>query len=193
SRPASGPAGWRRRGRSAGSGRTARARRAPAARSPASAGRRTRRARLPGRRCPLRKDPEATGERDQPRLAVVEPDGLLAVPRHVRRIDLETHEEDVAVARADAAELEREPPVVARLADGARLDRVDLHPLGPAGTQHEVRVLDVPARGDVEPGVEEQAAAQPRRPFMSRSRSRTIASGTSAMRGPFRTGVAVPA
>src|SRR5437764_4001849 len=108
-----------------------------------------------------REDVDVAGERQEAVLAVVEPDGLLAAQRDVGRIDLELHKEDEALPRADVAELERHAPAVARLAHRARLDRVDRHPLGPARSEHEVGVLDVLPRGDVEARLVEEASAQP--------------------------------
>src|ERR1051325_6031677 len=108
----------------------------------------------------LREDVDVAREGQEAVLAVVEPDRLLAAERDVRRVDLELHEEDVALARADVAELEGQAPAVARLADRARLDRVDRHPLGPARAEHEVGVLDVLARRDVETRLEEKSSAE---------------------------------
>src|SRR5204863_3787728 len=90
-------------------------------------------------------------------------DGMAAAKGHVRRVDLEVREEDVALARRDVAELEGDAAVVAGLADGARLDRVDGHALGPARAEHEVRVFDLLARGDVEARLEDQSATEVRR------------------------------
>src|SRR6059036_132319 len=80
-------------------------------------------------------------EGQKARLAVVQPDGLRAAERDVRRVHLELQVEDVALARRDVPELEGEPAVVARLAHRARLDRVDRHSFGPAGAEDEIGVL----------------------------------------------------
>src|SRR5439155_1897487 len=101
-------------------------------------------------------------EEEEPRLAVVELDGLEAAEGDVGRVDLELQEEDVALALRDVAELEGEPSVVARFADGARLDRVDRLAFRPARAELQVGVLQRLPRANVESRLVEQAAAQPR-------------------------------
>src|SRR4051812_40926320 len=82
----------------------------------------------------------------------------------VRRVHLELQEEQVVVAGRDVPEIERKPPVAARLADRARLDGVEGHPLEPAGIEHERRVANLANRLDVKARLEDQAAADaPRR------------------------------
>ena len=94
----------------------------------------------------------------QQRLAVVEVDvGRAAAD--VRRVDVELQEEEVIVARGDVAELERDAPVAARLADGRRLDRVQRHALEPPFVELESSVLQVAVGGDREPRLPEQLAA----------------------------------
>src|SRR5256885_16945071 len=58
------------------------------------------------------------------------------------------------------SELERELPVLARLPNGARLDRVDRHALGPAGVEDESRLLEILIGIDVKARAPEEAAAQ---------------------------------
>ena len=63
------------------------------------------------------------------------------------------------VAGCERAVAEHEPPVAAGLALGGGLDRVDLHALDPAVVEHQPRMLDRRERADVDPGLEEDAAA----------------------------------
>src|SRR6266487_148107 len=97
----------------------------------------------------LGKDGHGAFEGQEARLAIPQLDGLRAAA-DVRRIDLELQEEEVVPAPRDVPELEREPPVVARLAYRARLDRVERHALEPPGPEHERRILQLPPRDDVE-------------------------------------------
>src|SRR5205823_3752607 len=60
-------------------------------------------------------------------------------------------------------EREDDLPVRARLADRARLDRVDRDPFGPAGIEDEGCLLQLAVRDDVEPRLEVEAAPQVRR------------------------------
>jgi hypothetical protein len=70
----------------------------------------------------------------------------------------------VLAAGRDPAELEREPAVPARLADRRGRDRVQRHPLEPAGLEDDRRLLDLLACVNVEAGLEVEAAADlPRR------------------------------
>src|SRR4051812_40441384 len=90
---------------------------------------------------------------------VVELDVLRPSPGDVRRVDLNLQEQDVRAAPRDVPEVERELSVPARLADRARLDRVDRHALRPAGIEHQHGVLQVLVRVDVEPRAPQEAAA----------------------------------
>ena len=60
---------------------------------------------------------------------------------------------------SDVAEIEPQAPVVARLADRRRLDRVDAHALRPARVEHEPCIPEIALRGDVEARLHEVAAA----------------------------------
>src|SRR6476469_3464279 len=70
-------------------------------------------------------------------------DVLCPVPRDVRRVHLELHEEDVRLASGDVPEREDEPPVVAALREGRGLDGVHVHALGPAGIEDQLRLAEV--------------------------------------------------
>src|SRR4051794_12518349 len=80
-----------------------------------------------------------------------------------RRVRLELDVQDVALSCGNVPEVERERPVAARLADGARLDRVDRVPFEPALGENERGLLQLLPRGDREPGLPEEPAANPRR------------------------------
>src|SRR5262249_39952417 len=98
-------------------------------------------------------------EEDLP-VAGVELDVLRTAPGEGRCVQLELHIEHERLALRDVPEPEREPPVPARLADRARLDRVDRHAFRPAGIEHERRLLQLLARVDVEARAPEQAATE---------------------------------
>jgi hypothetical protein len=75
-------------------------------------------------------------------------------------VDLELQIDDELVAGAEVAVVHREPTVSARFADGAGLDGVDLHLLGPASVEDEGQLVDVLLRLDRDPALVVEAAAQ---------------------------------
>src|SRR5919204_4462139 len=92
--------------------------------------------------------------------------GIAVEERHVGaaapdvgRKHLELHVQPICVAGREAAEVELEPAVAARLRRRRRLDRVDAHPLEPAVVEDEAGGGDPGAGLHVEAGPEKETAA----------------------------------
>src|SRR3954454_12622612 len=94
-------------------------------------------------------------EADDRPLGVVELDRVRTAP-DVRRVHLELEPDAQHVAGLQRVVAQHDAPVPAGLADGRRLDRVDLHPLDPAVGEHDPRVVDRLRRADLEARLEEQ-------------------------------------
>src|SRR5919202_4665064 len=95
-------------------------------------------------------------------LGVVELDGV-GPATDVRRVDLELEPHAQEVARLHRVVAEDDAPLARGLSDRGGLDRVDRHALEPAVVEHDPRVVDRRRGADVEPRLEEQAAADARR------------------------------
>src|SRR5581483_6052823 len=83
-----------------------------------------------------------------------------AAAADVRRVRLELHEQPVHVPGRHVPERQQQVAVTARLPDRARLDRVLLGAFVPAGGELQRGALEIAVRGEREPRLPEQAAAQ---------------------------------
>src|SRR5918999_3941573 len=87
---------------------------------------------------------------------------VVRMPADVRGIDLELHEHEQRLTGRNPAEIERDAPVAARLADRCGLQRVQVHLLEPAGIEDERRAPDLAPRANVKARHPEDAATKSR-------------------------------
>ncbi len=105
------------------------------------------------------KDRHVTLGGEQERLAVEEA-RLLRARAEGRGVDLHLQVEGVGLALTDVAEVEGQQAVLARFAECGRLHGVQRDPLEPLGREDDDGVLDLLAREDAQPRLEDEPAAE---------------------------------